>query len=227
LDYLPLLPISDPDIINGLLSESQFSYSVMPPRKEEGEELTNFTLESLTNLFEPIPLPNMSPEPPTLISPAHSTSGVHGRNLSAESASSFTTAVEGLHPLSPTTRSSARISKTHCRSTSSVSNHSPTYEPYLKHSLQSRKRAISDDEDQSEELEPLDPNATEEQKKEYKRRQNTLAARRSRKKKANETHFLRDENARLKTEIAIWKERALMMQRLLITAGVACPNFST
>jgi hypothetical protein len=198
----------------------------MPPRKEE-EELTHFTLEAMSNLFEPIEPPILPSESPPLISPAHSRSRVHGRNISAESATSFTTVVEGSHPLSPTTRTSARAPNTHCRSTTSVSNNSPTYEPYLRQSLQSRKRAISDDEDQSEDLDPLDPNATDEQKKEYKRRQNTLAARRSRAKKAHETHFLREENTRLKTEIAIWKERAQMMERLLITAGVPCPSFST
>jgi predicted RNase H-like nuclease (RuvC/YqgF family) len=79
---------------------------------------------------------------------------------------------------------------------------SSTGEPPLKQSLQSR-------EDQRD-------NPTE------RRWQNTLAARRSRAKKVNETQSLREEithlrkeNTELKTEIAIWKERAQTMERLL------------
>ena len=223
------LPVSDPDLNNDLPGDSQFPYPTMQSPKEE-RDINDFTLEAIGTIFEPPGASILSHESSRLFSRNHAKSHIqHNRNISTESASSFTTLVEGPH-LSPTSRHTAlpsRLPAMHTRSISTGSNCSQSYEPYPKQSPQSRKRANSDDEDHSEELEPLDPNATEEQKKEYKRRQNTLAARRSRARRALETLSLRDENARLKTENAVWKERALMMERLLATHGVPCPSFST
>jgi hypothetical protein len=174
--------------------------------------VTDFSLEAITSLFEPTTGPSLyASDSPRVISPV---SHNHARNLSMESASSFA----GSHSSMP------RLPN---RSAPAVPSYSPSYEPYPKQSPQSRRRGNSDDEDHSDDLEALDPDATEDQKKEYKRRQNTLAARRSRAKKAHEIQTLRDENQKLRTDCAIWKERALMMERLLATHGVPCPSFSS
>lgn len=187
--------------------------------------MDDFTLEAITTLFEPTGS-ILSPESSRLISSDHSKSHIHGRNIMAESASPFAT-FEAPHSFSPTSLDSVlpiRPPNTQTRPISAVSN---SYEPYPKQSPQSRRRVNSDDEDNSDDFELNDPNASDEQKREYKRRQNTLAARRSRARRALETQSLREENARLKTENAVWKERALMMGRLLATHGVPCPSFST
>jgi hypothetical protein len=87
-----------------------------------------------------------------------------------------------------------------------------------------RQPSHSDEEDELEE-EPLHENATEQEKIQYRRRQNTLAARRSRKRRQLQFQKLEDEVVRLTREKDIWRERALMMERLLSTHGLPCPNF--
>jgi len=228
-DYLGFPPSSDLGLNYDLLGDSQMSHPAMQSSKD-AQDLNEFSLEAIRTLFEPTGGPISSPESSRLIPYEHSNSRIHG-NMPTEpgSAPPFMSHFEGPHLLRSTTRHSvpARLPNMHSRSLSGGSNCSQSYEGYPRLSPQSRKRANSEDEDHSDDLEPLDPNATDGQKKEYKRRQNTLAARRSRAKRALEAQSLRDENARLKTENAVWKERAMMMERLLATHGVPCPSFSS
>ncbi|KAJ7608199.1 hypothetical protein FB45DRAFT_389228 [Roridomyces roridus] len=83
------------------------------------------------------------------------------------------------------------------------------------------------DEEEEDELteEPLAPNATDQEKIEYKRRQNTLAARRSRKRKLMHQQQLEEAVERLSREKEIWKTRALTLSNLLRSHGLACPEF--
>ncbi|KAJ7869003.1 hypothetical protein B0H13DRAFT_1053898 [Mycena leptocephala] len=74
-----------------------------------------------------------------------------------------------------------------------------------------------------EELGELSPTASEAEVIEYKRRQNTLAARKSRKRKLEHQQALEEEVQTLKGQVTMWRERALMAQELLRGAGV---NFS-
>ena len=94
--------------------------------------------------------------------------------------------------------------------------------------LPSRRRGASPRSDDEDELvdEPLDPNASAQDRQAYKRRRNTLAARRSRQRRQAQFQKLEEDVARLNRERDIWKERALMMERLLSTHGLPCPNFS-
>lgn len=162
--------------------------------------------------------------PGTLTLPEHSMAGsslhAHNRSISSESTSSLVERTQTRTHPSLQGFSRSRLSPD--------SHASPARERYANLPAVSRRRpnVESEDEDESEELEPLDPDATEEEKKAYKRRQNTLAARRSRAKRAQEFRRLQEENSRLSRETAIWKERALMMERLLVTHGLPCPNFS-
>ncbi|KAJ7607715.1 hypothetical protein FB45DRAFT_393832 [Roridomyces roridus] len=82
----------------------------------------------------------------------------------------------------------------------------------------------SDEEDELTE-EPLAPNATDQEKIEYKRRQNTLAARRSRKRKQMHQQQLEEAVERLTREKEIWKTRALTLSNLLRSHGLPCPEF--
>ncbi|KAJ7028422.1 hypothetical protein C8F04DRAFT_1119260 [Mycena alexandri] len=72
-------------------------------------------------------------------------------------------------------------------------------------------------------LAPLSPTASEAETIEHKRRQNTIAARKSRKRKLEHQQMLEDQVQMLQGEVTVWRERALMAQEMLRGAGV---NFS-
>ena len=85
-----------------------------------------------------------------------------------------------------------------------------------------RSVAFADEEDQ---LDDLPPNPTEQDLIEQKRRQNTVAARRSRKRKLEQLQRLqgsRDEERAFKE---VWTERALVLLKLVRSMGVNYPDF--
>ncbi|KAF7298676.1 hypothetical protein MIND_00814800 [Mycena indigotica] len=84
---------------------------------------------------------------------------------------------------------------------------------------------ISDEEEDELTEEPPAANATDQEKIEYKRRQNTLAARRSRKRKVMHQQALEDAVERLTREKEVWRTRALMLSNLLRSHGITCPEF--
>lgn len=83
----------------------------------------------------------------------------------------------------------------------------------------------SDEEEDELTEEPPASNATDQEKIEWKRRQNTLAARRSRKRKMQNVQRLEETVERLTREREIWKTRALTLKQLLISHGIICPEF--
>ncbi|KAF8157834.1 hypothetical protein B0H34DRAFT_431289 [Crassisporium funariophilum] len=88
----------------------------------------------------------------------------------------------------------------------------------------SRSTAFGDEEDELP-AEELPPNPTEKELIELKRRQNTVAARRSRKRKLEQFQEMersRDEERRLKD---VWKERANVLSRMLQDTGHLVPSF--
>jgi hypothetical protein len=87
-----------------------------------------------------------------------------------------------------------------------------------------RTQAFADDEDEVEE--PLPPNASEKEQIEWKRRQNTLAARKSRKRKLLHQIELENTVERLNAEKEMWRVRALTYQSLLKNHGHDVPEFS-
>lgn len=76
----------------------------------------------------------------------------------------------------------------------------------------SRSVALGDEED---ELEPPPPDATARQMIEYKRRQNTLAARKSRKRKLEHQQELEDKVETLTLEVEQWRTKAEIYQSIL------------
>ncbi|KAJ7434150.1 hypothetical protein FB451DRAFT_1470077 [Mycena latifolia] len=89
--------------------------------------------------------------------------------------------------------------------------------------LSCNPRLVSRDSSNGEE--PLAANATDQEKIEYKRRQNALAARRSRKRKLMHQQQLEEAVERLTREKDIWKTRALTLSSLLRSHGIACLEF--
>ncbi|KAJ6606773.1 hypothetical protein B0H10DRAFT_579351 [Mycena sp. CBHHK59/15] len=91
------------------------------------------------------------------------------------------------------------------------------------------RRSLSQPSDEEEDElteEPLSANATDQEKIEYKRRQNTLAARRSRKRKLMHQQHLEEAVERLTMEKEVWKTRALTLSNLLRSHGITCPDFN-
>lgn len=83
---------------------------------------------------------------------------------------------------------------------------------------------VSDDDD--EELADLPPNATDQQKIEHQRHRNTLAARRSRKRKELYKQELEQRVEHLTMEIEKWRTRAEMYRRMIEGQGMICPDWS-
>jgi hypothetical protein len=89
-----------------------------------------------------------------------------------------------------------------------------------------RSQAFGDEEDQLEdELYTLPPNPTEQELIEAKRRQNTIAARRSRKRKLEYQRELEDSVEAMKEERDKWKSLALTCSALLKSHGFESPDF--
>ena len=89
-----------------------------------------------------------------------------------------------------------------------------------------RSQAFGDEEDQLEdESFTLPPNPTEQELIEAKRRQNTVAARRSRKRKLEYQRELEESVEILKEERDLWKSRALTCHALLQSHGLESPDF--
>ena len=75
-------------------------------------------------------------------------------------------------------------------------------------------------------MDPLPPNATEREQIEWKRRQNTLAARKSRKRKLEHQQFLENKVEALEREVEVWKTRTGTMQSILKSHGIPVAEFS-
>lgn len=88
----------------------------------------------------------------------------------------------------------------------------------------SRSTAFGEEDDDFNEP-PLPPDATEKEQIEYKRRQNTVAARRSRKRKLQYQQDLEGKVAQLTRERDVWKTRAMMCQDMLVANGVQFSGF--
>ncbi|KAH6880928.1 hypothetical protein BKA70DRAFT_173739 [Coprinopsis sp. MPI-PUGE-AT-0042] len=90
--------------------------------------------------------------------------------------------------------------------------------------MYSKMQPASDGEDELTE-EPPAADATDQEKIEWKRRQNTLAARRSRKRKLQQQQALEDAVEQLSRDKEMWKTRALTLRQLLLSHGIPCPDF--
>ncbi|RXW21338.1 hypothetical protein EST38_g4515 [Candolleomyces aberdarensis] len=89
-----------------------------------------------------------------------------------------------------------------------------------------RSQALGDEEDELEgDQQGPGPNATEREQIEWKRRQNTLAARKSRKRKLQHQQDLEDNVRTLAREREVWKTRALTFRQLLVSHGIPFNEF--
>jgi hypothetical protein len=89
-----------------------------------------------------------------------------------------------------------------------------------------RSQALGDEQDELEDDSyQLPPNPTEQELIEAKRRQNTIAARRSRKRKLEHQRELEDQVEGLKQERDEWKMKALTYHGMLKSHGIETPEY--
>jgi len=88
-----------------------------------------------------------------------------------------------------------------------------------------RSQALGDDDDEFREA-PPPPTATEQELIAWKRRQNTLAARKSRQRKLLHTQELEKQVEKQVRESDKWRVRTEMMQQLLSAHGIPVPEFA-
>jgi hypothetical protein len=88
-----------------------------------------------------------------------------------------------------------------------------------------KRRYEEESEDDEELLAELPPNPTEIQKIEYKRRQNTLAARKSRRRKLEHQQELERTIVQLENEVMVWKIRARTLYELVKTHNIPYEGF--
>ncbi|TEB24035.1 hypothetical protein FA13DRAFT_1639136 [Coprinellus micaceus] len=88
-----------------------------------------------------------------------------------------------------------------------------------------RSVAFEDEEDELDGEKAPGPNATEKEQIEWKRRQNTLAARKSRKRKLEHQQQLESRVTDLTREKEVWKTRALTFRQLLVSHGIPFNEF--
>lgn len=146
---------------------------------------------------------------------AYMTSSPHNTRPSPSMAGRKRASPEALVPMDAPTQSRRYITPS-----STSKKEIPSF--FLKRHSHS---APSDEEDDELTEEPPAANATDQEKIEYKRRQNTLAARRSRKRKMMYTHQLEATVERLTMEKEMWKTRALTLRNLLHGHGITSPDF--
>ena len=88
-----------------------------------------------------------------------------------------------------------------------------------------RSTAFGEEEDELEGEKPPGPNATEREQIEWKRRQNTIAARKSRKRKLEHQKMLEERSSELERERDKWRTRALTFRQLLVSHGIPFREF--
>ncbi|TFK42269.1 hypothetical protein BDQ12DRAFT_359256 [Crucibulum laeve] len=87
-----------------------------------------------------------------------------------------------------------------------------------------RHVSLEDEEDELDE-EPLPATATDQEKIDYKRRQNTLAARRSRRRKLQYQEDLENQVRQLTAERETWRQRYFALRQVLLSSNLPCPDF--
>jgi hypothetical protein len=101
----------------------------------------------------------------------------------------------------------------------------PTPSATFERDVPSYGRVSGDEQEDELNEEPPAPNATDQEKIEWKRRQNTLAARRSRKRKLLQQQQLEQSVNDLAREKEFWRTQAITLRQSLISHGILRPDF--
>ena len=185
-----------------------------------------YTMSPETPVLDTFKSPSLYPSPrlpssrSAFPSPAPSTSSLPSASTSTRRRSTATGTRKGLTPESLVPIDAP----TQPRKYISPSATSRKDLPAIFARKRSRSQAFEGDDELAEE-EQLGPNATEKEQIEWKRRQNTLAARKSRKRKLLHQQELEESVERLTQEKEVWRTRALTLRQLLHSHGVPFNEF--
>lgn len=206
----------DMNLFGGLPLYEPFLQKDPPSAVLPGNALDLDDLYSITSPVTPsLNISSVFPSPQTPASPAFVPSRTVVQRKSAATGTRKNVTPETLVPLDAPTQP---------RKYTTPSATSRKELPAVFAKKRARSQALTDDEEEAEA--PLPPNASEREQIEWKRRQNTLAARKSRKRKLQ--HQIELENAveQLTAEKEMWRVRALTYQALLKNHGHDVPEFS-
>jgi hypothetical protein len=215
-------PLFD-DPATALLKEAEQAKPEVPSQPEFS---SLYTMSPETPAFDTFRSPSLYPSPrlPSSLSsfpsPAPSSSSLPSASTSARRRSIATGTRKGLTPESLVPLDAP----TQPRKYMSPSATSRKDLPAIFARKRSRSQAFEGDDELAEE-EQLGPNATEKEQIEWKRRQNTLAARKSRKRKLLHQQELEESVERLTQEKEVWRTRALTLRQLLHSHGVPFNEF--
>jgi len=228
-DELPYSPAANSDL--PLFGTDELFTAAPSSVKTKGAELP----PELPYLLEMPPIPDNQVIDPSSIYPSPPAYTSHSSFPLAPTPSSSTTVTVS------TTTARRRVTATGTRKNLNPEKLIPLDAPtqprrYITPSATSRKEVpavflkkrprveMGDEEDEL--LEPLPANATEREQIEYKRRQNTLAARKSRKRKLIHQQELEDKVAHLNEEVTRWQTRCDVLGQMLQSHGISPPSFS-
>lgn len=224
---LPLFATDEPYYTDALVSVKTKS-AELPP--ELPDSLISMPPIPDTDTIDPNSLysPPLAASPTSFLAPAQPTS--------ASSSTVTTTFASAFAPATRRTRANATGTRKNLNPDKLIPLDAPTQpRRYITPSATSkkdvpavfqRKRQRSEMEDEQDELEPLPPNATEREQIEYKRRQNTLAARKSRKRKLMYQQDLETSKAGLMEEVTRWRTRCDVLSKMLESHGIPPPSFT-
>ena len=168
----------------------------------------------LLDSFDPSQLSSTAPQP-TNVSPAVTKASASRRKVSATGIRKGVTPETLLDESAPT----------QSRNYVTPSATSRKEVPAVFARKRARSTAFGDEEDQLDDY-TLPPNPTEKDLIEQKRRQNTVAARRSRKRKLEHLQLLETSLEKERQEKEQWRQRALMLSSILSGLNHPVPDFS-
>lgn len=181
--------------------------------------LGNFTSPSfpMSHAFPPTPASSNASLPSTIAKGGKRPTGTR-RNITPSSLVPFDAPTQPRRYLTPSATSRKDVPAVFARKRVRTSLSSASASPNLN--ADELGHSFTPEDEQPDELEPLPPNATEAQIIEHKRRQNTLAARKSRKRKLEHQQLLEQRNEALEREVEMWKVRCGVLGGLLRGVGV-------
>jgi hypothetical protein len=218
-DFLttPVMADSDPDMMTSPMVDYGLSlFGGVPVDSEEPKSFAAEQLFTMSPMTPPLDFVNPSSLDACSIMPAavnSSTPAVPRRNSYATGTRRNLT-VDAMVPLDAPTQP---------RNYLYPSATSRKEVPAIIAKKRARSQALGDDDDEREA--PPPPTASEQELIAWKRRQNTLAARKSRQRKLLHTQELEQQVEKQIRESEKWRVRTEMMQQLLSAHGIPVPEF--
>ncbi|KAF7325775.1 BZIP domain-containing protein [Mycena kentingensis (nom. inval.)] len=233
----PILPSGDDDLLTGPLIEDVGFGDDSLNLFGGAAAFPTYEVSSTPKLPPTPEMYTFSPGTPPIDSINPSSTIIPGKTKKSASAPAGASASTSPSPppAAPRRRSTATGTRKNLKPESLLGMEAPTQRrTYAAPSATSRKvipavfaakkrlhsAAFPNDGTEEEQLQALSPTASEKEAIEHKRRQNTLAARKSRKRKLEHQQMLEDEVTNLNVDRDKWKARALLAQQMLRDNGI-------